>query len=246
MKGPDRFDGLFSDDVLRDYLQLNDRAMRQAVSRISAECEIMRNKREGAEDFSDEINGILSMCCRIMQISELHGMLACDTKKESEVISLTEYLEDFLNGCSELLDGVCEFSLMCSGEMLISVSKYVLTYILLLFVRQSVLDGAAEMHFSCTESGNIYSICARTVNRKKQEYVYFEDFQNKYYEDILRTASERLGAEITIEDECMKLAFPKGSEQATGELHSEKKSIRSALFSDFRVMLSDLKDEREK
>ena len=232
---------LFADPVLRDYLELTDRAIRLAVSRISADCELLADN--GAE------NGcaadIMNMCCRLVQVSELYGMLTREPEREgrgAEATELCSYIRSFADGCSELLTGTCSFRTETSGSVYIEAARDILTYLLLAFVRRSVLRGASEIAVSVSENEEKAHLTLAVTTRAELRYAHFDDFQNLHFESVSATLCKKIGAVCELTDNSFTVILPEADVAGEAGFSSPVTDYEPETFSPFKIMLGDLCD----
>ncbi|MDO4864904.1 MAG: hypothetical protein Q4A05_12120, partial [Ruminococcus sp.] len=242
MKEENRLPELLNDPLLRDYLSLNDRLIRLVASRISAESEIIRNKVNENKPLEGETERILAMCSRLMQVSELYSMLTGVIADEPylEAVELSEFVGGFTKKCSELLDGVCSFEAAGADGLFVDTSRDVLTYILLSFVRNSILSGAETVRLEYGSSDGKCCISAASKLVKKSGYERFGDFQRVHGDEIIAALAARIGADCETTESSVKLTFTASETAADSELRSPRHEYEASLFSEYNIMLGDL------
>ena len=239
----DKLSELLNDPLLKDYLALNDRLIRLVASRISAESELIKKKFKENKPLEGEADRIFAMCSRLMQVSELYSMLTGVTAEKIylEVIEVSDYLEGFAEKCSELLEGVCRFEYKQKDTLFIDASRDVLTYILLSYIRNSVMNGASSIRLGFTSSDAECCITAVHKKSKTSGFEHFGDFQTVHSDEILGTLAARIGAVYESDEKCIKLTFKKRSDISEAELRAPRHEYEATLFSEYNIMLGDLK-----
>lgn len=236
---------LFGDPVLRDYLTLNDRTIRLAVSRISAECDILKeNAERNGGAVSRELEVIMAMCCRLMQISELYGILTRDLGGEhnGEAFELGAFLSRIVRGSSELLGGVCSFAADGTEKVYIETARDVLLYLFLSYIRKSVMNGASEMRFSYDVSGEKCRITVSASLTDKMRFERFEDFQYRHFDGVAADLCGRIGAEHEISDEKFSIVLSVVKDVDLSELRAPELDYEPVTFSYYNIMLRDLSE----
>ncbi|MBR5165852.1 MAG: hypothetical protein IKW87_09920 [Ruminococcus sp.] len=242
MSSENKLSSLFDDEVIKNYLMLNDRTLRLAVSRISAVCDIIKDKCYDDELIASELNNINKMCCRIMQISELNGMLTGAAKgiRVDEVIDAAELLTVFVKNCSEMLGGICSITSSRTDKFFITASNDTLTYLLLSYLRASVLGGAKEIDITCRTDNEQGVISVKILRSEKTAFDHFEDFQYTYSDSIISSAVASIGAVSEKTDAELKLTFPSRPNSSEAKLLSPRQEYEDGSFSEYRIMLSDI------
>lgn len=238
----DKLSELLNDPLLKDYLALNDRLIRLVASRIAAESESVKTKLRENEPITTEPANILALCSRLMQVAELYSMLTNVTadKIYPEVIEISDFLAVFTDKCSKLLEGVCCFEYKRKDKLYADGSRDVLTYIMLSYVRQSVLEGASSILFEYGVSDGDCVITAVSKKKKTSEYEHFGDFQTVYRDDIMRTLAARIGAVYEADENGIKLTIKEKRNISEAELRAPRREYEASLFSEYNIMLGDL------
>lgn len=235
---------LFKDPVLSDYFELHDRALRFIVSRISAECELLADTSAYRQDAEAArgLESIISMCCRLMSISQMYSLLSQAGSSYSEVrtvIELEGFITSFVDGCKETLGEVCELKIGRSETVYIETVKHILMYVLLGFVRGAIIRGAKEISVSCDVRGDSAALTIDILRSGEAKNEIPEEFRDKYSAELISLFSEQLGCGSELTEDRLLLAFPMTTDGDIS-LRSPVKEFEPELFSDYNIMLSDL------
>lgn len=244
MNGPKDIPELFRDPVLSDYFERNDRAIRYAVSIISAECESLSETSayRGDPEAARGLENIISMCCRLMSISQLYTLLSRVGSSESEsrtAVELEGFVTDFVNGCKETLGETCELKVGSSEKVYIDTTKHILIYVLLGFVRSAIIHGAKELSVSCGRRDGAATITIDVLRTGEAKNEMPEEFRDRYSENLISIFTEQLGCGHELKDDRLQLILPMHTDGDIS-LRSPVKEFGPELFSDYNIMLSDL------
>ena len=233
---------LFSSQLLKDYLKMNDELIRIVVTGITSEGERLKAKSFEGTPISDEPDRILSLCRRLMQISELYSNLTAAVTDDTArtTLELSDFIRGFACKCREYLGKACNISAECSEIPYLNIPKEMLIYILLSYVRAAVLGGAEEISFSAFKELERCCITADVKYGGSLSESRFADFAFAHNDEILKFLAEKLSAEYESSEHSIKLSFRADSSSSEAELRSERQNYESEAFSIYGVMLGDL------
>ena len=242
--------GLFDDSMITEFLLSSDSSLRYAVSRISAECELLIDKRDkgrsNAETSSDgikrNVDSIIAMCCRIMQVSEMYGFLSALTETEdaASVVCASLYVSELAEHCSESLGGKCEFIYNCAEDFYFEVPENLLTFALLSFVRNRISAGTAKFRIECgTNENNYISVTAESGRAAE----YNGDFISANYSEIVKMFVNRCADSYDITGNRLIIYFNSITPADSFEFNASIQRYSSGSFSIYNVLLKDLDEE---
>lgn len=238
----------FDISLIRAFLDGCENQNRFNISVISSIClELSEAGEDCDEQFRrDCANKILTQCSQIMKLTDIYSLLS-DFLNEKEFISeytdVSSYLEQFTAECSDVLKRSCSVRFTGGDNVCSDIIKRLLDFILVMYVRKSVLFGARELEISNSCDNN--NIIINIKITKKSDTMPFnnipETFSSDFSEEIIRAAAQKINGQYLIDDDNMKLIFPI-TESKSGKLNSTQKNYGKALFSTINNILSDLGD----
>ena len=246
--------GIFDDPLISEYLSSNDGSIRYAVSRISAECELLLSQRGAvpSEDMEQSslydtersVNSIMSMCCRLMQVSELYSFLSALVSSESEKTSIcaSSYIKDIAERCSASLGNGRSVISECADDFYIDIPEELLTFVLLSFIRGAVSDGASDIRICCGGADKRYiSVSAETGDKPHQ--LKMPDFICGHTEDIVKLFVSKYADTYELTPAKLVIYFNNRQLADECEFNATISTYDAGKFSLFNVLLRDINEE---
>ncbi|MBR6580269.1 MAG: hypothetical protein IKK66_03130 [Ruminococcus sp.] len=237
----------FDLSFIKAFLDSCEKQNRFNISVISSIClELAESGEDCDEQFRFECaNRIINQCSQIMKLTDIYSLLS-DLLNESEFISectnITSYLSQFVSECNNMLKSSCSLSFTGGENVCSDIIKRLLDFILVMYVRKSVLFGARDIEVSSNVDNENIIINLKITN--KDDTIYFnipETFSTDFSEEIIREAAIKMKGEYFVDSKGMKLVFPIQKSKTT-KLNSSAKSYGKPVFSIIKNILSDLSD----
>lgn len=238
----------FDINLIKSFLDGCENQKRFNISVISSIClELAEAGDDCDEKFRrDCANRIINQCSQIMKLTDIYSMLS-DLLNENEFISeytnIPSYLSQFVSECNNVLKNSCSLSFTGGDDICSDIIKRLLDFILVMYVRKSVLYGARKIEVSHSFEENNITIYVKIA--EKTDKMLFnnisETFSTDFSEGIIRAAADKIKGKYIIDNNGMKLVFPV-SKSKSAKLNSTSKSYGKPLFSTINNILSDLGD----
>lgn len=251
-----RLTALFEDHRVNDYAVYSEMLVRQAVTGISASCEIINDLIENAEKDDAELclNNIISCCCRIMKKATLSSQLASiahDRNIKPTLINIDNFLSEFTSGCKQAFGDKSRVSYNSETGCLIYADKTLLTYFMLellcclisswntsccnIIIAATEIDGYAEIKISRNITAETSQIGQSGIPSRAFKSV--ED-------ELCRIFAETLKAEYSFSDDTLNISIKCAENNDKAVLETEKIYLSDSLFSPYNIMLNDFTDFR--
>lgn len=233
------------------FIQYSDMLIRQAVTGISASCEIINGISEINECEEAELclDNIMKSCCRLMRGALLSSQLAAAVDTDClrpAAIELNSFLSELAVGCRNAFGGKYEVRYTGGCKCIVSADRNLLTCFLLVIIRQLVGYGN-ERNFSISISsekrGNIAVISFADVPEKFLSDPRADIFA-RLIGDINTVFAEKLNAVCSVSGNCLNISMQCDENSSEAVLESDKIFFNDSLFSPYNIMLNDLTDFR--
>ena len=258
MSNENNLNDFFENELAREYVEFASRILKNSASCISMECENLMNSEVAQENevISDSVNRIFTRCCRIMQLPVYYEMMRSmffSEKGQRENTKMSFLAEKFQMNVEESLGNTCKVTVSHYDMCTMSVPEDFLIFILIAFVRHTVIEGAKaiDVRFHCISeyaSDNLLQPPERyavilleasefgAVNRELSN-----DFVYEHFGDMLKLFKEKYGVEYELSKEVLKLKLPVSSEDEELFAHSERRNIdQSDFYTFYNVYLREL------
>lgn len=246
------FDTFSNDNFTRDFTNGYVSEMGDSVTMINSYMAAFDSG--GPENWTPEMrrefsDGVRKECCHIMQTAELYSRIYDVTFSREltrKPVNMKNFFDSFTDSVQKSLEGTCVIELKTGSEFFASTNQKLLTYILLLYIRSAVINGAVNIKLSYAVKGSDLVIETMIVKKSEELRNNYpdDDFFAKYQSSMNAAFVEKLGGEIRETKKSMIMIFPdaaseKKSDLAMKEAHVEK---CSSVCNAYNIMLSDLSD----
>lgn len=238
----------FESPFAEDYLNCTDHLVRRSVTGISASCEMLRGiaEKSGDKVSCELVDNIMTMCCELMRNAELSKALTSagvSSGKDLRALRVDAFLEDLARNCEAVMEGKCRISVEGASALYIRSNGEILRFLLLSFIRRSILNGGdgAEFAAGCKETGKSVEIFIRVKRTFVDEKAFGQpDVFEAYPDEVTAGLAARIGAEARLSDEALyvEIPLPDGNSPAVVEAPSAEYGER--FFNAFNIMLRDL------
>ncbi len=244
----------FKNPFAEEYLIYNDSAIRYSVSGISAVCEMLNENLKKSRSKSmnaynaEMINCIMSMCCNLMRSSELSAVLANISSSaglDYSVIDVRDFIRLFSEKCSIVTMDKVLIKCSCDDNFRIETDISILVYFMLRFVRRFALSCRESVKFELTGRcvDDRAEIILRAIADESEKGIPDEaesDFLEKYYDEINKMFSDKLGFETEYGEDFMKVTSSLYKGEKRSSLGNGRIIFSTDAFSKFNVMLGDI------
>lgn len=237
----------FKNPFTVDYIKYCNYMIKQAVTRISASCEMIedlskRRDKSVMDGYTDEI---MAVCRELMRISELSTVLASEND-DIVVTDIDFFLDDFAAGCRNALGEKADVKLNEKSYSFVKIDESVLRFLMLSFARKAAL-AAKESHFvieiGAEKDDASVTVYMRTdVEFSADEYdVHDKDeLLDSYSETVFNIFVERLGVRYETDGSSMKIIIMKTPDKGDSLLKNPRLYYDDGAFSTYNIMLGNL------
>lgn len=250
MENNNLFDIFLNDDFIKDFTLGNDSETRSSVSLINTYMMMLDsdNSANWTAEMRHECAQIVQkQLCHILQSSELYGrifdMLFCKDLPV-ELVDMKAFFDSFTDCVQRLLAGICVIELKSDGRLFAKSNKKMLNFMLLLYIRSAVLDGAVNITMVYSAEGSDLVIVIK-INKKnddlKNQYPN-DDFFAKYQSHMNDAFAKKLGGEIFETNDQIKIILPNCIFKKDSGLVMKEASFDNdmGILNPYNIMLSDI------
>lgn len=241
---------LFEEKSVSDFAASCDSSLREAVTCISASCEMLEDMIDiqGNEAAELCLEGILKSCCTVMRSTAVITQLAAAAGEKlprTEALEICVFVKEFARSCKNAAGRDIHAEIPQECERIINSDRLQLTYLLLMAVRKAISESSEGcgigIRLYIEENTAVIEITADEAG-VRNEHNHAEEYKYKIRNDIMHILADRLEAEITVYRAKIRVAL--AAAEPCGEINfrSEKIFFTDGYFSPYRIMLGDLED----
>lgn len=245
---------IFDDSFIQDFVTAEATETRDSAALITSFAMLLESDQVENLDLDlrrDMAASIKKQCCHILQSSELYAQLFeifFNPSLSAKVIDIGKFFTKFAESVRNSLEGTCRVEAEFGGEMHTPVNERMLEFVLLLYIRSVVLEGAEsiKLSYAAVDEKVVVEVkSGRKFESKKNQYPDY-DFYSKYHKELNAVFVEKLGGEMVENKKSMKLTFPKVNIDADGKnesaMHESKMGLPVGVLNPYNIMLSDLSE----
>ncbi len=243
------FKNFIEDEFSMNYFNSIDCNLRINLTLISFWCNTLveASDEQCNADFRENVaNNIIKACCGILRPNEIVSKIIEANRNyriKKTVIELNEFFTEFCNNCNVRTGKRCKLKLKKCDKMYINVSEKFLVSVLLMYVRNALLNQAKKIDISCSEELNKVTICLKIKTNKDEDSMFGDmdsDALSDYTYEIASFFAEKMNGETQILEDEISIKFP----SAKGNAFHEKKAGMSStnMFNSYNVLLSEFND----
>ncbi len=237
---------LYSEPLVADYVRRSDILVRQAVTGISASCEVLNDivEKSGDADAIFCLNNIISSCCTLMRDASLNSILSVLGENKDLPLQLTDverFIETISDGIKRALGKKFEISTKVSKSALIRTNINLFSYLVLLLIRGLIarcgMYNSGKLLISSDVSGNNVTFTLTAVG------VSVAGGYNKNTEldnEFAKILAEKLNTKFEINDSSVNIILHCAENNGEVSLSSDKVFFDDSVFSLYNIMLSDM------
>lgn len=244
-----RLAGVFGIPFFEKFAGYSDTQTRQAVTGISAACEIIGDSfdNDNRRCVPDCLESIISSCRRLMRTSSVSVQLAAAVSEKNvhkECIYLPEFIEKLSAGFASAVGR--ENCIGCTDmpACFIGADRELLTYFILMLARKVMPHKSMKLGIGASSDGEYAEISVFSEENGDAPDCEIISNSDGIFSSAFDIIAEKLGAEYTIT--ANRAAVRLKCVQHDGEvvMESDRLVLDDGLFSPCRIMLSDLTDFR--
>ncbi len=244
-----RLAGVFGTPFFEKFAGYSDTQTRQAVTGISAACEIIGDsfENDSRSCVPDCLESIISSCRRLMRTSSVSVQLATAVSEKNmhkQCIYLPEFTEKLSAGFAAAMGNESCIGCTDATECFVNADRELLTYFILMLARKIMPHKSMRLGISASSDGEYAEISVFSEeNGDASDYEIISN-SDGIFSAAFDIIAEKLDADyyITANRATVRLKCA----QYDGEvvMESDKRVLDDGLFSPCRIMLSDLTDFR--
>lgn len=239
----------FASPLFEKYVHYSDSQVRQAVTGISASCEIINDETDstGSRYISGCLENIIESCCMLLRHIALSSSLSSAVSGKNirtELISLPAFMKSLAAGCASAMgSGSCSIHTDVP-ECYVKADKNLLMYFILMLVRRIMPHKSMRIEFSVNIIGESAEIKISSENSNNNHGSEFIDNIAGVFDEAYDIFAQKLGAEYTISEAGAVIKLKCEPYDGSIVLESDKVFLSDNLFSPCRIMLCDLTEFR--
>lgn len=230
------------------YLNYSDTQIRQAVTGISAACELLDSTSENSENtlFSQCLENIMVNCCRLMRNVTISSQLAAAANNtlSEELVNIPDFMTKLVKDCISVMgkDYCIDFSQ--PPECFIKTDKTLFMYFMLMLIRKIIVHKNLKLGFnvSCDEKNVQISIFFE--EKKNVAAIEYVDNVNGIFEDAYDIISQKLNAECNFTENGVIIKMKRALYDGNAVFETDRLFFSENMFSPSRIMLCDLTEFR--
>ncbi len=245
------FDNFVNDMFTNDYMASMEFLLRYNISAIVYYCQDFKDSTKD-ENFKKDVT---EFCEKIQKYSfpqlrmlEIYSAIKDAVQSDSDISAqnLDVFLPDFVKRVKSYIVGKCDIEYIAGTSCFVSTDLRYLEFILLMYTRKLVTDGAEkiEITFSVDSKNAIIDFSVKKIMPESR--IYFEDdLMNReviinHFDKLADLWANKINAEIKFDGNDMKIKLPLDNGTV---MHSKGKELKTEpVFNSYNIMLSDFLD----
>lgn len=249
MKEKNIFKNFIEDEFSMSYFNSIDSNLRLNLTLINCWCSTLveASDEECNAEFRENIaNNIIKACCGMLRPNDIVSKIIeanRDYRIRKNLLELSGFFMEFCNNCNARMGKKCTIKAKKSDKMYVNVSEKFLVSILLIYVRQAVLNKAKKIDISCTDELGIVMISMKMKISNNEEIMLGDtdcDYLYEYSYEIASFFTEKMNGAIEIKKDEIIIKFPSISENAFHE--RTESALNTNVFNMYNLLLSDIND----
>lgn len=242
------FKNFIEDEFSMNYFNSIDCNLRTKLTMISSWCDTLveaSDEQCNAEFRENIANNIIKICCGILRPQDVVSKIIEANKNyriKKTLIELNEFFTEFCNNCNVHTGKRCKVKMKKCGKMYINVSEKFLLSILLIYVRNALLNQAKKIDISCSEELGTVTICLEIKTNKDEDSISDMDIDalSDYTHEIAAFFAEKMNGETYVGENEISIKFPSAKDNA---FHEKKRGTSNTdMFNAYDVQLSEFND----
>lgn len=250
MDNKNSFETFFDESFIKDFVTAQAGETRDSTSLIISYAMLLES--EQLENLTLEMRrelaeGIKKQCCHISQSSDFYAQIfevMFNPSLSAKLMDIKDFFSSFAECVQKSLEGICSVETKFEGEIYAAINQKMLKYVLLMYIRSIVLDGAEDIKLSYAADGKELVIEVRAGKKSDSRRLQYpdDDVFGKYHKVINTFFVNKLGGELHEDENGMKLIFTKAIfDETENVLMQESESgVSMDVLNPYNVMLSDL------
>ncbi len=246
------FEKFFDESFIKDFVTAQAGEPRDSASFIVSYALLLESEQlenptlEMRRKFAE---GLKKQCCHILQLSDFYAQIfevIFNPSLSAKLMNIKDFFDNFAECVQKSLEGICSVETNFGGEIYAAINQKMLKYVLLMYIRSVVLDGAEDIKLSYAGDDEklIIEVSAGKKSDSRRLQYPDDDFLGKYHKDINTFFVNKLGGELHEDKNGMKMIFTKAIDETENVLMQESESAVSMdVLNPYNVMLSDLSEK---